>query len=60
MVVSAGGLELSYLAVYISLSVRLRQFTDIEYKEIMAYSYSTNIKYAVRFRSTNVWGGFVS
>ena len=26
----------------------------------MAYSYSTNIKYAVRFRSTSVWGGFVS
>ena len=26
---------------------------------IMAYSYSKNIKYAVRFRSTSVWGGFV-
>ena len=34
--------------------------TDIGYSEIIAYSYSKNIKYAVRFRSTSVWGGFVS
>ena len=26
----------------------------------MAYSYSTNIKYAVRFQSTCAWGGFVT
>ena len=26
----------------------------------MAYSYSTNINYALRFRSFSVWGGFVS
>ena len=26
----------------------------------MLISYSTHIKYAVRFRSTSVWGGFVS
>ena len=25
----------------------------------MAYSYCTKIKYAVRFQSTSVWGGFV-
>ena len=42
-----GGLDLSYLSVYISLSVQLGQFTNKEYEEIMAYSYSTNIKYAV-------------
>jgi len=49
----SGGLDLSYLSVYISLSVHLGQFTDKGYKEI------TNIKYAVRFRSTSVWYGEV-
>ena len=50
-----GGLDLSYL----SQSVQLGQFTDKEYEEIMAYSFSTNIKYAVHFQSTGVWEGFV-
>ena len=31
-----GGLELSYLGVYISMSVRFRQFTDKGYEKIMA------------------------
>ena len=53
------GLDLSYLSVYISLSVQLGQFTDKKYEKIMAYSYSTNIKYAVHFQSTSVWEGFV-
>ena len=58
--ITTRGLELSYLSVYISLSVQFKQFTDKGYKEIMALSLTTNIKYAVRFRSTSVWGGSVS
>ena len=42
-----GGPDLSYLSLYICQSVHL------------GYTYSTNIKYTVRFRSTSVWGGFV-
>jgi len=52
------GLDLSYLSVCIS--VYFEQFSNQGYEEIKAFSYSTNIKYAVRFRSKSVWGGFVS
>jgi len=49
------GLALSYLSVYISLGFHFGQFTNDGYEEIMTYSYNTNLKYAVRFRSTSVW-----
>ena len=46
----------SLSACLYSSSVHLGQFTDQEYKEIMDYSFSTNIKYSVRFRSTSIRG----
>ena len=35
----------------IQIECTIRRFIDEGYKEIVALSYSTNIKYAVRFRS---------
>ena len=45
---------------YIFQDEKCRLMRNLSLSMIMAYSYSTNIKYAVRLRSTSVWGGSVS
>ena len=42
------------------LSAYIKDSLLIKDIKMMAYLFSTNVKYAVRFRSTSVRGGFVS
>ena len=52
--INTRGLELSYLSVYISLSVQFKQFTDKGYKEIMVQYLKFDIVFSEPFMNNEI------